>query len=55
MKKSIAEEFALKPIKRDKSQSYRISNKSPFYISWYAFISKYKKVSTRKKGKSKYG
>ena len=44
MKKSIAEEFALKPIKRDKSQSYRISNKS-----------KYKKVNSRKKGKSKYG
>ena len=44
MKKSIAEEFALKPIKSDKSQSYRISNKS-----------KYKKVNSRKKGKSKYG
>tara|TARA_Y100001938_G_scaffold134003_1_gene193990 strand:+ start:67 stop:207 length:141 start_codon:yes stop_codon:yes gene_type:complete len=43
-KKSIAEEFALKPIKRDKMQSYRISNKS-----------KYKKVSSRKRGKSKYG
>ena len=43
-KKSIAEEFALKPIPRDKMQSYRISNRS-----------KYKKVSSRKRGKSKYG
>tara|TARA_Y100001956_G_scaffold10632_3_gene9429 strand:- start:991 stop:1137 length:147 start_codon:yes stop_codon:yes gene_type:complete len=43
-RKSIAEEFALKPIKRDKKQSYRISNKL-----------KNKKVSPRKLGKSKYG
>ena len=43
-KKSIAEQFALKPIKRDKMQSYRISNKL-----------KNKKASPRKRGKSKYG
>ena len=43
-RKSIAEEFALKPIKRDKMQSYRISNKM-----------KNKTTSPRKKGKSKYG
>ena len=43
-KKSIAEEFALKPIKRDKMQSYRIANKM-----------KNKKASPRKLGKSKYG
>jgi len=43
-RKSIAEEFALKPIKRDKMQSYRISNKM-----------KNKNTSPRKKGKSKYG
>jgi|TARA_Y100001963_G_scaffold916_1_gene1292 hypothetical protein len=43
-RKSIAEEFALKPIKRDKMQSYRISNKM-----------KNKKASPRKLGKSKYG
>ena len=43
-KKSIAEEFSLKPIKRDKMQSYRISNKM-----------KNKKTSPRKLGKSKYG
>lgn len=42
--KSIEEQFRLKPIPRDKMQSYRISNKV-----------KNKKVSTRKLGKSKYG
>ena len=43
-RKSIAEEFALKPIKRDKMQSYRISKKL-----------KNKNVSPRRLGKSKYG
>ena len=43
-RKPISEEFALKPIKRDKLQSYRISNKL-----------KNKNKSPGRLGKSKYG